>query len=351
MNTAIPHPRETAGLVGHEPAERVLGQAAASGRLAHAWLITGPRGIGKATLAYRFARHLLAGGEGGEGKGSLALAPEHPVFQRLAARGHGDLRAIERGVDPRTKRARKEIVVDDVRGLHDFFTLTASESGWRIAIIDAADEMNRNAANAVLKILEEPPPRGLLLLVSHAPGRLLPTIRSRCRRLALRPLAGDQLIATVAAQIDDLDETERRQLARLAQGSPGHALYLMASGGLEVYRSLCAILSSLPRLDMRAAHALADRLNRREAQDSYAAFGEMIRTALAAIIRAAATGHDAEEGDDAPWRRLGALASLDQWLEVWDKTDRLIARGDAVNLERKQVVLNIFISIQKLARG
>jgi DNA polymerase-3 subunit delta' len=351
MSVTVLHPRETTGLIGHGQAERVLGQAAASGRLAHAWLITGPRGIGKATLAYRFARYLLAGGEGGGGEeGSLALAPDHPVFQRIAARGHGDLRAIERGVDPKTKRARKEIVVDDVRGLHDFFTLTSSESGWRIAIIDAADEMNRNAANAVLKILEEPPPRGLLLLVSHAPGRLLPTIRSRCRRLALRPLGDAQLSATLAAQIGDLDETERHLLARLAQGSPGHALYLAASGGLEVYRSLCAILSSLPRLDMRAAHALADKLNRREAQDSYAAFGEMIRTALAAIIRAAATGHS-EEGEDAPWLRLGALAGLDQWLEVWDKIGRLIARGDAVNLERKQVVLNIFISIQKLARG
>ena len=193
-DTAIPHPRENPQLLGHENAERELIEATGSGRLAHAWLLTGPRGIGKATLAYRFARYLLsaAGGIdlfGNESANSLYVAPDSDVFRRLATGSHGEVMTIERSPDPKTRKLRNAIVVGDIRRLQGFFGLTASEGGWRIAIIDSADEMNRNAANALLKILEEPPKRGILLLTAHAPGRLAPTIRSRCRRIALRPLA------------------------------------------------------------------------------------------------------------------------------------------------------------------
>lgn len=188
-----PGPRLTADLLGHEAAEREILETCASGRAAHAWLISGPRGIGKATLAFRFARFALAGGlEGGEGglfgalaPASLAMDPAHPVFRRVAAGSHGDLRVIERGLAEGTGgRRRGEIVIGDVRDLGGFMRMTPSEGGWRVVIVDGAEDMNRNAANALLKGLEEPPGRALLLLVSHNPARLLPTIRSRCRRLA-----------------------------------------------------------------------------------------------------------------------------------------------------------------------
>ena len=194
---AVPAPRENPSLSGHEPAEKELLSAFASGRLPHGLLITGPHGVGKATLAFRFARFLLSQGAAPSAGGlfapavpsSLALPPEHPVFRRVASSGHADLLTVERGIDPKRKRERTEIVVDDTRAIAAFLRLTPAEGGWRIVVVDTADEMNRNAANAVLKILEEPPSRALLILVSDNPGRLLPTIRSRCRRLPLRQAA------------------------------------------------------------------------------------------------------------------------------------------------------------------
>ncbi len=213
--SAVPAPRANPDLVGHEAAERELLRLYSGRRLPHAILLAGPRGIGKATLAFRFARFLLAqGGDAerpaldlfssvGRRRPRSAIDPESGVFRRVAAGGHADLLTVERAWDPRRKRLRGEIVVEDTREIAAFFRLTAAEEGWRVVIVDGAEEMNRNAANAVLKILEEPPDRALLLLVSHNPGRLLPTIRSRCRRLALAPLparAGDATARAATAR-------------------------------------------------------------------------------------------------------------------------------------------------------
>src|SRR5262249_28594002 len=150
---------------------------------------------------------VLAGGRGGEG-GGIALTESHPVFRRVASGGHSDFRVLEREGNPKTEKLRTEIVIDQVRAPRGFLRLTPSESAWRIAIIDSADELNPNGANALLKLLEEPPARALLLLVAHAPGRLLPTIRSRCRRLALGPLgegAMDRLLARYAPSLAGKD--------------------------------------------------------------------------------------------------------------------------------------------------
>src|SRR6516165_11749449 len=190
---AVPASRANPDLVGHESAERELRRLVEAGRLPHAILLSGPRGIGKATLAFRFARFLLANGDdrtNAVAESGLAINPESGVFRRVAAGGHADLLPIERAYDPRRRRLRGEIVVEDAREITSFFRLTAAEEGWRIVIVDGAEEMNRSAANALLKVLEEPPRQALLLLVSHSPGRLLPTIRSRCRRFPLVPLAG-----------------------------------------------------------------------------------------------------------------------------------------------------------------
>ena len=364
MNALAP-PRAAELLLGHEAAERTLLEAWASGRFPSAWLICGPRGIGKATLAYRLARFILAGGGGvGQGDGlfgpaptpeTLAIPPDHPVFRRVAARGHADLEIVERGwSDDRQTKLRNEIVVEDARGVGAFLALTPAEGGWRIVIIDAADEMNRNAANAVLKVLEEPPRNALLLLVAHSPGRLLPTIRSRCRRLTLRPLAEPLVEDLLGRAHPELAEADRRALARLGEGSIGRALGLAAGGGLDLYREMVGLLAGLPRLDLPALHGFADRMARPEAGELYATVTELFGWWLARLVRAGAAGPEpggeVVAGEAAVMARLHAAAGLDQWLEVWEKISLLFARAEAVYLDRKQVVLGAFLTVERLAR-
>ena len=154
-----PEPRANPLLLGHAPAEAMILEAMAAGRMHHAWLITGPEGVGKATLAYRFARRLLAGRPEGP---SLALEPSHPTFRRVAAGSHADMLTIEREYDPKRKRMRTTIAVDDVRRVVPFMHLTPAEGGWRVVVIDGAEEMNPASANALLKVLEEPPPRAVV---------------------------------------------------------------------------------------------------------------------------------------------------------------------------------------------
>src|SRR5476649_1397977 len=204
-------PRETSALFGHAAAEHALLESYQSGLIPHAWLIGGPPGIGKATLAYRLARFVLAHPDpkspAVQQAKSLAVDPDNPVARRVAAQAQGDLMVLERTINEQTGKLYTVIRVDDVRRSVPFFGSTAGEGGWRIAIVDAVDDLQREGANALLKVLEEPPARTLLLLISHAPGRELPTIRSRCRRLLLRPLAADDVVRAVAAsagrKVDD----------------------------------------------------------------------------------------------------------------------------------------------------
>ncbi|MFQ5346276.1 MAG: DNA polymerase III subunit delta' [Rhodothalassiaceae bacterium] len=347
-----PHPRMTPHLEGHEAAERALLAALTGGRLHHAWLFTGPRGIGKATLAYRFARHLLAaGGEAGDSlfgtaalaQDSLALAVDHPVFQRVAAGSEGNLFVLERGLDPRRGTIRGEIVVDDVRSLGRFFAHTAAGAGWRVAIVDSADEMNRSAANALLKILEEPPEKGILLLVSHTPGRLLPTIRSRCRRLALHPLADETVAGILALHGIDLPAADLSMLVTLAHGAPGRAIRLATADGLALYREIMRLLEGLPRLDRVAAHRLAGALAGKAAEERYRVFVELLLDCIARMIRGAALGGDAAlpAAESRLAARLVAAQPLDRWVELWEKMGRLVSRAEAVHLDRKQVLLSL----------
>ena len=190
-----PHPRATAVLHGQDAAQARFLEAAAAGRLHHAWAITGPRGVGKATLAWRIARHLVAG----ENAATLDMAPDHPVFRQLAALGSPQLFLCRRPWDDKAERLRTAITVDEVRAMTGFFHLSATDGGRRVAIIDAADELNGAAANALLKLLEEPPARAVLLLVCHRPAALLPTLRSRSRVLRCAPLAPAPLAAALAA--------------------------------------------------------------------------------------------------------------------------------------------------------
>ncbi len=356
------HPRATVDLLAHEQAERTLLDAYNSRRLAHAWLLTGPKGIGKATLAYRFARFLLdrpdEGAAGGglfggdlppEPPDSLHCDPDSPVFRRVAGGGHGDLKAIERRFDEKRGKFKTEIVIDDVRSIGHFMSMTSAEGGWRVVVIDSADEMNRNAANAVLKVLEEPPAKAVLLLVSHNPGRLLPTIRSRCRTLALSALEPSAVVQLLVRHHPDMAQADAAELDRLSEGSIGRALKLEAEGGLALYRELLALLETLPRLNVAGLHALADKLGRAGGDGAFRTFGDLLLGWLGRLILDASRG-GAGNGPEADLnRRLAATAPLASWLEVWDKINHLLERTDAVNMDRRQMIVQIFLALEKAA--
>ena len=363
-------------LMEHEAAERTLLDAWASGRLHHAWLISGPSGIGKATLACRFARFLLAQGAGqaaADAAGpslfgdlapapaapvaqptSLYLAPDNPIFHRIAMRGHGDLYTVTLGYDVKRARERKVIVVDDVRDIRNFISLTAAENGYRVVIIDGAEDMNKNAANALLKMLEEPPPRTVFLLICHAPGRLLPTIRSRCRGLALRPLRDDTLAALLRRHRPELGEDETAALMRIADGSIGRALRYAGEGGVALYGEMVGLLMPLPELDIGALHTFGEKLARPNGIAAYNLFGELLGWWLVRMVRGAASGVAAPEivtGEHGLMQRLTGARSLDQWAEVWEKIAHLFTRAASVNLDRKQTVLSAMQTLQISARG
>jgi DNA polymerase-3 subunit delta' len=359
MSDEILSPRDNPDLIGQDAAEQSFIQAWNSGRLAHAWLITGPKGIGKATLAMRIARFVLSGGGETSGGGlfgdvppaSLQMSPDHPVFRRIASGGHADFKLIERGWsdDKKTKR-KSEITVDDVRDIGSFMSLTPAEGGWRVVVVDAADEMNRNSANAILKVLEEPPKRALMLLLAHSPGRLLPTIRSRCRRLTVPPLSHDTVIELLRRHHPDMPADTLQGLAALGEGSIGRALALHEQGGMDLYGSMVGLLNGLPKLPGGALHDFAEKVGRQA--DSVALFGELFAGWLAQGARRAAGGPGSEvvAGEANLQRRLVTRVGLERWTVLWERISTLFDRADAVNLDGKQVILNAFLAVEKACR-
>jgi DNA polymerase-3 subunit delta' len=325
------HPRETRALISHEEAEHTMLDAYRSGRMPHAWLIGGPSGIGKATLAYRMARFVLTHPDPNapavKAATSLAVADENPVAQRIAAQAHPDLLVLERVANEKTGKLFTVIRVEDVRQTVSFFGSTAGEGGWRVCIVDTADELqDPQGANALLKILEEPPKNALLLLVSHAPARLLPTIRSRCRRLTLRPLPADEVAAGVAHALDrDAADADIREAAAQAEGSIGRALMLLEGPALELRRQVMMQLERLPVVDPRALHALGEALGGTEPQ-RLEAFVDTVNEWLAARA-----SNGPQEN-----RRLVRLA------EAWDKVNQAARDVDIYNLDRKPLVFSVF---------
>ncbi|MFM9843079.1 MAG: DNA polymerase III subunit delta' [Dongiaceae bacterium] len=344
----ILEPRRNSYFRGHDHAEAAILRTWSSGRVPHAWLITGPRGIGKATLAYRFARLALGGQGGGEGlfgekAPSLQVEPDSPVFRQIAAGAHPDLMVIERGYDEKNDRLRTEIVVSDIRRAVDFLHLKSAMGGWRVVIVDYADDMNRNSANALLKILEEPPQRALLLLVSHAPGRLLPTIRSRCRRLELAPLP-DAIVGELVHHYEpELEPAAVRQLTEIAGGSIGRALSVASAGGLAIHAELNRQLSALPNLPMGEIHAFAEKVGKSGGESPFELASELLLIWLGRVVRHRATG-----AGRPPSAVASSRGSLEQWLALWEKTNSLFKHTDTINLDRKQVWIGAMVDIAQL---
>ncbi|WP_407174373.1 DNA polymerase III subunit delta' [Bradyrhizobium sp. STM 3562] len=341
VETLVPHPRETSALFGHRDAEAALLSAYRSGRIPHAWLLGGPQGIGKATLAYRMARFVLSRRD--------PLAPEvqraetlqvdqnEPVARQVAAGAHGGLLTLERTLNDKGVM-RTVITVDETRETIAFFGSTAAVEGWRVCIVDTVDELNPNAANALLKILEEPPQQSLFLLISHAPRRVLATIQSRCRKLSLRPLSQADVISA-AAQAAGLaaDEPGLREAAAASEGSVARALTLLGGDSLKLQQRTAALLAALPGVDPRELHALGDALGTSD-RVALAAFVDSIEHWVAERLRA--PGLDA----NANLPRLARLA------EVWEKIARAARDTQDYNLERKPLVFSVFGMLAEATR-
>ncbi len=334
--TATPHPRQTTALFGHTDAEAAILESYRGGRVPHAWLIGGLSGIGKATLAYRFARFVLAhpdpAAEAVQTARSLAVAPDHPIARRVAAQGHPDLLVLERTIGD-TGKLRTVITVDQVRKIVPFFGSTAGEGGWRIVIVDAVDELNAEGENALLKLLEEPPAKSLLLLVTHIPGRVRATLRSRCRRLSLRSLdVGD--VARAAAMALGTSEKELREAAQAADGSVARAIALRDGDALKFRERVQALLARLPDVDARALHALGDAMGGAD-QAAFEGFVDTLNDWMSTRLRFGP--------QDA--------AHLARVADAWQRINRAAADAQEYNLDRKPVIFDAFGALAEAARG
>ncbi|WP_299734400.1 DNA polymerase III subunit delta' [uncultured Roseobacter sp.] len=358
-----PHPRDTPQLFGQDAAQQAFLDAFGTGRLHHAWLLTGPRGIGKATLAWSIARFLLATPPLDDDElfgappppSTLAIDPEHPVARRIAAGAEPGLKSITRTPNPTTDRMRDQIVVDDIRSLAGFFQLSAADGGRRVVIVDAADDMNPSAANALLKMLEEPPDRATLLLISHHPSGLLPTIRSRCRTLRLNTLSPDDMARAFAqAGIEVGARTD--SLAELSGGSVGAAMRLSLLDGLKTYAELVALIQTLPQFDRAAALKLAEAAAARGAEAKRDLLFELIDLLLSRLARRGASGTgstvEAAPNEAAILARLAPDQTAGRaWAQVAQETGARARHGRAVNLDPAALVLDTLIKISQTARG
>jgi DNA polymerase-3 subunit delta' len=336
-----PPPRETTDLFGHREAEGALLNAYRGGRIPHAWLIGGAQGIGKATLAYRMARFVLAHRDPRattvQRAETLWVDPNDPVARHVASGAHGGLLALERTVNDKGV-LRTVITVDETRETISFFGSTAAVEGWRVCIVDTVDELNPNAANALLKILEEPPQQSLFFLLSHAPARVLATIQSRCRKLPLRPLSTEDVIrAASQATSRAVDDPALAEAASASEGSVARALMLLGGDALKLHQRTAALLATLPGVDPRELHALGDAL------------GISDRVALAAFVDSvdrwvAERLHLDEANANANLPRLARLA------EVWEKIVRAARDTESYNLERKPLVFSVFGMLAEVTR-
>ena len=351
----FPHPRETKALYGHQAAELELASALASGRMHHAWLLTGAQGIGKATLAYRMAAAALAEPEERDVLGgTLGVSPETVAARQVRALSHAGLLVLRRQYNLKDKRFPQSISVDEVRRLRSFLGHRGGNGAWRVVIVDTADELNINAANALLKSLEEPPARTIFLLISSEPGRLLPTIRSRCRALKLDPLGSADLGRAVGQALNaagkDLPTGEAMAvLSRLADGSVRRILSLEAGGGLALYEQIYALLGGLPAVDWGKVHQLSDTLSGNAAEVRFELFFDLLLELLARSIRAGATG----EGEAADLRLAQHLAGperLATLAEVWETVAREKADAVALNLDRKTLILRTVSRLEATTR-
>ncbi len=331
----LPHPRRVYDLFGQDAALNEAEAAISSGRMHHAWMVSGPKGVGKASFAYRLARRLL--GARATDEAGLASDPDDPVCRRLEALSHPDFLLIRRPYNDKTGKLKGEIPVEEERRAPEFFSKSASGKGWRVCIVDSADELNVNSANALLKTLEEPPQRGLLILIVNTPGRLLPTIRSRCRRLILR---APSIEATTQWLMDrhQMSADEAQRAAMLAQGAPGRALALAETDAPALMATIDTALSGLPRLDRAAIAQIAASATRKG--------GEQIKPITLDFLVA-----DAQNRARALALETGGADRAGAWVEAADRLTRLARESETLYLDPKQTLYAAFGLMQDAAQA
>lgn len=343
-----PHPRHAHRVIGQGAAIAAFTEAARDGRLHHAWLLTGPRGVGKATLAWAIARWLLDDMP----SDNLRVDPDAPVARRITALSEPRLQLIRRPWDDKAGRLSAQITVDEIRRLLSFFHMSAAEGGRRVAIIDAADDMNPAAANALLKVLEEPPADALILLIAHQPAGLLPTIRSRCRTLRLTPLSPPQM----GGILTDLGVHEDAgALAELSDGSVGEALRLAGQDGLDRYQALVDLFATLPRFDRLMAAKFADGAAGRAGADGdpFDLTITVLDRFVARMARAGLMGAPLVQAARGEAALMARLSPDDLAARIWagaqaDLSARARA-GRAVNIDPAALVMDMVLELAQLA--
>lgn len=356
-----PHPRETPRVFGHEDAERAFIETWTSGRLHHGWLLTGPRGVGKATLAWAIARFLLATPDpqddglfgAPEPPQTLWIDPEHPVSRRMLALSEPGLFLLRRGPNERGDKLAAQILVNEVRKLKGFFSLSAADGGRRVVIVDAADELNPNAANAILKLLEEPPERTTLLLVCHQPSRILPTIRSRCRTLRLNPLSHDMMQRALDQAEFAPPAGDMPALAELSGGSVGAAIRLQQQKGLQIYAELVGILASEPRPDRARLLALSQSCAGKGSEDRLDMVLTLTEQLAARLARTGAIGEapkvQVAKGESTLLSRLSQGPARGRaWAEAAQRALDRARHARAVNVDPAGLVTDMLVNLSKV---
>lgn len=356
--TGAPHPRETEKLFGQDQAIAGFLTAYTSGRLHSGWLVTGPRGIGKATLAWKIATFLLAETPDDGLFGAppppttLDVSPDHPDARLVQSGAHPRLYVVRRPYDEKAGKLKSEITVDAVRGLKGFFHMSAADGGRRVVIVDCADELNRNAANAILKELEEPPANTTILLIAHQPSRLLPTIRSRCRELRCAVLDAESLQQALTQSGQQTDASEA--LTSLSGGSAGDAIRLMNHDGLTLYAELVQMFDGLPQINRQAALKIADSCAGRGAETRFAMTLDLVDHFIARLSRAGLMGEPKTQGAMGEARLLTRLSPHDhsarKWAQLQQQLSARARHGKAVNLDPAALILDMIFQIEQTAQ-
>lgn len=337
-----PHPRDNQNLIGHHAQEEAFLDAYKQGRFPHAWILAGAEGIGKASFAYRAAAFVLTYPDPQvqevQQATSLSVPPHSKALHLIRAQGHPDLLVLKRRYHADRKRLETEIPVDHARDVVGFFGSTAGNGGWRVLIVDAGDDLNRNSANALLKLIEEPPPRCLVMIVSHVPGRLIPTIRSRCRLMNFRPLNDDDVVRALQAAEVEASPALLQQAASFAEGSPGRAFGFVDEMALAIMSSVRGQLDGLPVLDRAALHQMADGLSGRQNDEAYRLFEDVLSAWVhEQLVRGGRSGL--------------AVSRLAPLIEVWDKARAAMRDADIYNLDRRALILTLFADLSDAVRA
>jgi len=345
----MPHPRLQESLFGHKQAMEQMVAAAHSGAMHHAWLISGPKGVGKATLAWRFTRAVLARGLSAC-PDDLSLPADDKTFRLVAAMAHPDVIVLRRPWDAEKKKFKSELPVDDVRRLRSFFSRHPSFGNVQLAVIDCMDDMNLQAQNALLKILEEPPKAAILLLVAHTPGLLLPTIRSRCRMLQLRPLPQDTMREALQRLAPQADGDQLELAATLAPGAPGQAAALAASGMTGAYQQILGVLATLPQLNHAMIHGLSEQFMKQFPDRGISGFSYLLSLAIQRHLRTQMGTASPLPAERQAFDRMGHALTAIRWSEICAGLQASEQRASALNQDKKQFVLNAFYSLDSAVR-